>query len=407
VTDGTIGLKQLLRIGDFRRLLLAQIVSDVGDALTFVTLLFLVQRLTGSTVALAGLAISITIPSLVFGLLAGVYVDRWDRRKVMLYSDLARGVIVLGLVWVQSDDLLWLVYLIAFSQAAIGTLFYPAKTALLPHLVGEKNLLAANSISQTSDIIFSLVGTIIAGLLAGYLTNLWPAFAIDAATFFISAAFISRIAARPPKAKSDPGETDQSVWADLSEGFRQIAQSRPLLGVVMAGSIAMLGLGAVNVLMVPFILEELAVSESWFGLIEAAQVLGMVISGITVAALAAKFRLGNLMVAGLVMAGVMIAAISGVTAIWQLMAVLTVIGLAVVPVQTAATTLLQTLASDEMRGRVSSSMGTAVSAASIVSIGFAGILAAAIGVRGVFVVSGAITVVAGTIAWFVFRGTSD
>ncbi len=144
-TNDSAGLRELLRIPDFRRLWFAQIISDMGDNLTFVTLLFLVQRLTGSTVALAGLAISVAIPSLVFGLISGVYVDRWDRRKVMIVSNVLQGVVVLGLVWIRSADLIWLIYLIAFTHAALETLFFPAKNALLPHLVGKDNLLAARS----------------------------------------------------------------------------------------------------------------------------------------------------------------------------------------------------------------------------------------------------------------------
>jgi len=405
--DQATGLRELLRIPDFRRLWLAQIISDMGDNLTFVTLLFLVQRLTGSTVALAGLAISITVPSLVFGLISGVYVDRWDRRTVMIVSDILRGLVVLGLVWIRSPDLIWLIYLIAFTQAALGTLFFPAKSALLPHLVGKDNLLAANSISQTSEIIFHLVGTAIAGLLAGVLIDLWPAFVIDSATFFVSAAFVGRISTRPPSHTTEGSPLENTVWKDLLEGFRVLGRSRPLVGVVMGGAIAMLGLGAVNVLLIPLIVDDLMVSESWFGLIEASQVAGMVIAGVVVAVLSAKIRASMLIIFGLMGVGLMIVAVAGITSVWQLMAILLVIGLAVVPVQAGASTLIQTLVPDELRGRVGASMGAAISTASIVSMGFAGVVAAAIGVRNVFAVSGAITVVAGVAAWFIFRGSKE
>ncbi|HEX6286961.1 MAG TPA: MFS transporter, partial [Acidimicrobiia bacterium] len=87
-------LKELLRIRDFRYLWLAQILSDFGDNLTFLTLLILIQRLTGSTVALAGLMVAIALPTLLFGTLAGVYVDRIDRKKAMMVSDLLRAIVV-------------------------------------------------------------------------------------------------------------------------------------------------------------------------------------------------------------------------------------------------------------------------------------------------------------------------
>ncbi|NOX31263.1 MAG: MFS transporter [Actinobacteria bacterium] len=406
-SSAAVGVRQLVAVPDFRRLWIAQIVSDFGDSLTFITLLFLVQRLTGSTVALAGLAISITIPSLLFGVVSGVFVDRWDRRKVMLVSDVLRGVVVLGLVFVRSADSVWLAYALAFTHAAIATLFDPAKSALLPSLVGKDNLLAANSVSQTSEVVAGLAGTAVAGLLAASLVDLWPVFVLDAGTFLLSAYFISRIAVRSEDKQAEVPKSGAGVWEEMVEGFRVISGSRPLMGVVVSGAIAMLGLGTINVLMVPLIIDDLAVSESWFGLIQGSQVVGMVTAGIIVAVLAARFSESRLIVGGLIAVGMMIAAISRVTSVWQLMVILTVIGLAVVPVGAAAGTLVQTLVPDELRGRVGSSMETVTSTASVISMGFAGVVAASIGTRSVFAISGAITIAAGVVAWFMFRGTDE
>jgi len=275
-----------------------------------------------------------------------VFVDRWDRRTVMIVSELLRGVVVLGLVVVNSADLVWLVYVIAFTQAAIGTMFDPAKSALLPELVGEHRLLAANSVLQTSEIIFGLVGTAIAGVLAASLVNLWPAFVVDALTFLVSAFFVSRIAMRPAVRQgriSEEEQKAQSVWGDLMEGFAVIGDSRPLIGVVTSAAIAMLGLGAVNVLMIPFLINDLRVPESWLGLIAASQVAGMVIAGVAVAVLGARLRPGVLIAGGMVVVGSMIAVVATVSAVWQLMIVLAVVGLAVVPIQATAGTLVQTL----------------------------------------------------------------
>ncbi len=404
-TSEAIGTRQLVAVPDFRRLWIAQIVSDFGDSLTFITLLFLVQRLTGSTVALAGLAISITIPSLLFGVLSGVLVDRWDRRKVILVSDLLRGVVVLGLVFVRSADLVWMAYALAFTHAAIATLFDPAKSALLPSLVGKDNLLAANSVSQTSEVVSGLAGTAAAGLLAASLVDLWPIFILDAGTFVLSAYFISRIAVRPENEPADVSKGGAGVWEEMVDGFGVITGSRQLMGVVLSGAIAMLGLGTVNVLMVPLIIDELAVSESWFGLIQGSQVVGMVIAGIVVAALATRFGESRLIVGGLIVVGMMIAAIGRVSSVWQLMAILMVVGLAVVPVGAAAGTLVQTLVPDELRGRVGASMETVTSNASVISMGFAGVVAASIGTQSVFAISGAITIAAGVVAWLMFRGS--
>ena len=106
------GPRDLLRLPDYRRLWLGQVISDFGDSLTNLALLMLVNRLTGSTAAMATMAIALAIPQVTFGLLAGVYVDRYDRRRIMLLSDLLRALLVLGFATVHSADQLWLLYAI-------------------------------------------------------------------------------------------------------------------------------------------------------------------------------------------------------------------------------------------------------------------------------------------------------
>lgn len=399
------GLRDLLKIRNFRFLWLGQIVSDFGDNLTYLSLLLLVNRLTGSTVALAGLAIALAVPSLVFGLISGVYVDRLDRRMVMIVSDALRGTLVLAFLFVRSADLIWLIYVIAFAQATVGTLFTPAKSALLPRLVPKESLLAANSISQTSKIIFNLAGTATAGIIVGIADAVWPAFIIDSATFFVSMVLVSRI--RTEKAETPPEMPNaREVWTDLRFGFVQMLSSRPLTGVLLTGAVAMLGLGAVNILIVPLIVEDLMISETFFAVLEASQVGGMIVAGIVVAVLAAKFKPTVLISTSMAGIGVVIAFMSQVGNWWHMAAVLFVVGLLITPLQASVSTLTQTLIADEMRGRVGGALNALISAATVLSMAFAGVVAAAIGVRNVFIVAGLITVGAAIIGVLLFRGQS-
>ena len=392
-------LKELLRIRDFRYLWLAQILSDFGDNLTFLTLLILIQRLTGSTVALAGLMVAIALPTLIFGTLAGVYVDRIDRKKAMMISDLLRAIVVLGFLFVRSEELVPYIYVIGFVQAAIGTVFNPARAAFLPAVVGTEKLLAANSVSQTSRIVFNLLGTGAAGILAAVAPTLAPAFIIDSATFFASFVLISRI-----RTSGVPGKTEQSrVWAEMKAGFRVMIGSRPLRAVMIALSVTMLGLGAVNVLFVPFLIDDLDVSEAFLGAVEASQVAGLVVSGTVVALLATRLRPSTLVSAGLLGVGVFVGAISGATAVWHIMVMLFFVGLSVGPVQAGANTLSQTLIEDSMRGRVGGALNTLVSGANIVSMGLAGVAAAAFGTRNVFLLSGGLVFLSGLLAFVLFR----
>ncbi|MDH3944615.1 MAG: MFS transporter, partial [Anaerolineae bacterium] len=145
--------RDLFKIRDFKLLWSGQVISNFGDAMTSLALLLLVNDLTGSTAALATMAIMLAIPSLTFGLIAGVYIDRLDRKRIMIASDLLRGIIVLGFLLVDSPEKVWMLYLFGFLQASVGTFFTPARAALLPNIVPREGLLAANSIAQTSRVI--------------------------------------------------------------------------------------------------------------------------------------------------------------------------------------------------------------------------------------------------------------
>ena len=392
-------LKELLRIKDYRYLWTAQIASDFGDNLTFLSLMFLVQRLTGSTVALATLMIVVTVPSLVFSMVSGVYVDRFDRRRMMIVSDFFRALLVLGFLFVQSEELLPLLYVIAFLQASIATLFNPARGALLPRIVGEEKLLAANSVSQTSRIIFNVLGTTAAGILAAVSSTFAPAFIIDSATFLLSALLITRI-----RTSGVPAQTHQNkAWEDMKTGFKVMVGSRPLRAVLISAAVAMLGLGATNVLLVPFVVDDLMLSEAYFGLLEGSQVVGMVLAGSLVAVLAARLRPGALVSLGLIGVGVVIGSLSLPDQVWQLVIILFAAGLFLTPTQAGVSTLTQTLVPDAMRGRVGGALHALISGATVASMGFAGVAAAAIGVRNVFLLSGTISAIAGVLAWFMLR----
>jgi MFS family permease len=371
------GLGSLLKNGNYRNLWLGQIISDFGDSLTMLTLLILVNALTGSAAALATMFIVLTIPQITFGLVAGVYVDRLDRKKLMIASDVLRAAVVLGFIFVRSVDDLWIMYLLGFLQASFGTLFTPARSAIIPNVVPKEQLMAANSLSQTSRIIFGLLGTGTAGVLMGLLHQYWPAFVIDAFTFVLSAFLISRIRV-PAQEKSEAHEGSVSaIFGQLFEGMRVIAHKRVLSGVLVAAGVLMLGVGAVNVLLIPLIVNDLKFPVTWFGIIEFVQTAAMIVGGATAALLAARFKPTGIISAALVVVGVAIGFISIVGSMWHLVPVLVAVGLAVTPMQACFATIMQTSVADNLRGRVSSALNSVISTASLVSMGLAGVAAGA------------------------------
>ncbi|HEY7848259.1 MAG TPA: MFS transporter [Candidatus Limnocylindria bacterium] len=407
MTDATatpLGIRQVLRIRDYRYLLSGQVVSDIGDGITLLLLLLVINELTGSTVALALMAIAEALPQMTVGLAAGVYVDRWDRRRVMLASDLLRAVIVAGYALVALSGFVPLLYLLGFAHASVSTFFRPARAALMPHIVPAPGLPAANSLAQTSQVIGSVIGAAIAGLVFGLFGTGTIGFVIDAATFLVSFALVSRIAASAGQVEGPVTQEARPAFRrSLAEGMAIIRGSRLLGGTLLAATVTMLGLGAVNVLFVPFIVDDLRVPPTWMAGVELAQTLGLILAAFFVAALAARLAATTIITAALAGIGITIAALGGVDAVWQMLLLLFLVGLILTPLQAMVSTVLQTQTADAARGRVASLMSASVSTASVVSMAVGGVLGDVIGVRWVFVVAGAVAVLASLIALLLFR----
>ena len=261
----------VLRIPSYRRLWLGQLVSEAGDGLTNLTLLLLVNHLTGSTAAIAAMAICLAIPPMTIGLFAGAYVDRADRRRIMLASDLLRAIVVLGFVFVGSSESLWLLFVLAFVQSSVGTFFAPARGAVIPKVVPPEGLLAANSVAQATRVVASVAGAGLAGLLIGVAGTFWPAFVLDSLSFLASfvlilglPAAVGRITSATDGSPVD-ASTQPGIGASLRMGLSRVAHSRLLSTTILSLAVVMLGLGAVNVLFVPLLVRILEVNPAWFG----------------------------------------------------------------------------------------------------------------------------------------------
>lgn len=399
--------KQLLQNRNFLLLWSGHVISAFGDALTNLTLLILVNALTGSTAAIATMTILLAIPQVTIGLLGGVYADRWDRKRILLVSDLVRGILVLGFLLVDSTERLWLLYALAFIQASVGTIDNPARSAILPQVVPKPGLLAANSLNQTGNLLAMVLGGVTAGVLVGLSDSYWPAFVIDALTFFVSFAAVLFVVVAPQRRTATT--TVGGLWAnsvlvvhELRVGLQLIAKTPVLWGSLIVTGVMMLGLGSVNVLFVPFLANDLKVPLAWFGVIEFAQVLGMIISG-GIAATVLKFKLGHVISGGAIGLGLAVAAVAFTTAPWQVMLALFMVGCSVTPLQAAISTLTQTSVANDILGRVGSALNTTIGAANLISMAFAGLLGALLGVRNVFVLAGVISVLAGVLAIGLFR----
>ena len=399
----TTATGSVLRHREFRLLWLAQVVSSFGDSLTGLTLLILVNHLTGSTTAIATLTILLAVPTLAFGLIAGVYVDRFDRKRIMLISDAVRALIVVGLIFADSKEHLWVLFVLSFLQAAVGTFFNPARGALVQQLVPKEQLLEAGSLSQTSIVLANLAGAACAGVLYGLTQSFWLAFVIDAATFLVSFGLV--LAVRAPKLEPKPQTAASGgVLRELLEGMQVVRQNRILVAIMVGGGVCMLGLGAVNVLFVPFVINILKVPPTWLGAVEGAQTVGMVLSGALMTGFASKLNPRWLIVICLAVVAVLTSAIGLIPNVIAFAIMLFGIGLVVVPLNASAGALMQQHVSNEVMGRVGSSFNTVMTSANLISMAVAGVLGAQIGIPSVFVIAGGIVGVSAIVCGILMRG---
>jgi MFS transporter, DHA3 family, macrolide efflux protein len=406
-TAKPMGVRDVLRIRDYRYLFAGQVISDIGDGITFLLLLLVINQLTGSTAALALMAIAEAVPQFTVGLVAGVYVDRWNRRSVMLVSDLLRAGIVLTFAFVSTIGILPLLYLLGFVQSSVSTFFRPARGALLPRIVPADGLPAANSLAQASQVLGSVIGAGIAGLIFSTFGSGVLGFAIDAMTFVVSFALISRIPGAFGRIRAEAhADQNRDVRRSLAEGLAIVRGSRALTGSLLAAAVSMLGLGAVNVLFVPLLVNDLQVDPAWMAGIELAPTVAMIMAAGVVAILARRLAPTTIITLGLAGIGVCIGLMSGVSAIWQVILLLFAVGWMVTPLQAMLQTIVQTASTDATRGRVVSILQASMSTASVASMAIGGVLGDLIGIRSVYLAAAVVVLAAAGVAFLVFRGVS-
>lgn len=168
----------------------------MGDWFDTIALYTIILNLTGSGRDIGLLLVARFLPSFLFGPVSGVVADRFSRRTIMIVSDLLRAVVVLGFLFVRRADQLWIVYVLTVFQLGLSTFFEPAKTAAIPSIVEDRELVAANAISSVTWSVMLTLGAAIGGVITGWFgTN--AAFILDALSYLLSAALIASI--RLPK----------------------------------------------------------------------------------------------------------------------------------------------------------------------------------------------------------------
>ena len=221
-TETPIGYLSLLKQNSaFRNLWYGQVISELGNWVNSIALYALILQLTGSGMAMAAAMMAKLLPMVIISPFAGVVIDRIDRKKVLIASDILRCFTVLGFLIVDSREDLWIVYTLTLFEVALTGFFEPARSAILPSIVEKNHLVTANALSGSTWSIMLTLGAALGGFVVSFF-GIKTAFILDALTYLLSAWFIIKISYPNTKYKERIKKQNSSGIKGLVEGLRYL-----------------------------------------------------------------------------------------------------------------------------------------------------------------------------------------
>ncbi len=340
----------VFRRRDFSLLWLAQLISTAGSALTDLAAGIWVYEQTGSALAVGLTLMATAIPSLVVGLLAGVYVDRHDRQRIMIVTCLVQGVVVACIALVVQADIIVGLYVLLLLNAGVKQFFDPAHDSLIPELASDEELASANAFLSIASFGSTAIGFAGAGLLASTIGLTW-AFILDAISFGIAALLIvamGRYAMPVPEEDATPAV----VIANLRSGFRTLFGTPVIRSLFIVCSFMFVAFGLWNVLLLPFSIRVLGATTFQYGLQEGLTSVGFVVGSLFMARFANRLPEPAWIVVSLTGMGIAGIGYALSTSIPVAIALVTISGFLQPPSSVSRAVLLQRNTPREMRGRV-------------------------------------------------------
>jgi predicted MFS family arabinose efflux permease len=290
---GAVGYGELVRANpDFRRLWLGEVVSLLGDWFNLLASALLLASLTGASgPAVAGLFVVRMLAPFLAAPVGGVLADRLEKRKLLVASDLARAVIVLGFVFVRTPEDAWLLYVLTALQLGFSGIFFPARDAFLPELVQRDELGTANALTSASWSVMLALGAALGGLVT-WGAGVYPAFVIDSATFVASAVLVAGIRVRPEPALRRTGRALRGALEDIAAGLDYLRVERDDLAVALhKAAVALTTSGPFTVIQVK--LAEEVYGSRWSSAISLSLMYAVVGVGTGVGPIAARRFTGD------------------------------------------------------------------------------------------------------------------
>ena len=399
----------LLRQRNFALLWFGGLISFIGDWILFVGLPVYVYQMTGSVLATGIMFVVGRLPSIAFGSVAGVFVDRWDRRRTMIVANLLVVPLLMPLLLVDSPGEVWIVYLVSLATNTVRQFMDPAENALLPKLVGEENLQTANALNTLNNNLARLIGPAVGGVVLAVFY--FPTTVLlDAASFVIAAGMISMISAPPSVTRADPakeGEDEKKggLRSEWVEGLKIVRNNRVVASLFALLGVNMIAEGILSVLMVIYVQAVLGGGSVEVGWLLTAQAVGGLVGSLFVGRVSRSVKAWQMVWIGFVLLGVidLITFNSGV--LWVALVLMAIVGVPVTMLQTGVMTLFQMSVEDRFRGRVLGAFGTVSALLLMLSMAFTSVFGEQIGIVPMLSIAAILDILAGVVAWRLLRGT--
>ncbi|MGZ4843852.1 MAG: MFS transporter [Candidatus Angelobacter sp.] len=393
-------LKTILKYKPFRTLWLAQFVSIFGDFLALFGVISLITfRWHGTPVQVTTVTIAFVLPMAVISPIAGVFVDHWNVKRLMIASDLVRAGLILMLVFAHNVTQISAIFVVLSS---VSSFFTPAQSVTLRTIVPPEGLLAANALMMQAFYVVRLLSPVAAGALVAWLTEK-SCFYLDVASFIFSAAMISGLSV-VRQARAQDGKTVKSLTQDFLAGNKFIFTHAGLAFVFIAMAVAMFVLSSFSPLISIYIRDTLHAGTFMFGTISTMVGVGMIIGTPLVTRLARGRSKTNIVLSGLFSLGLG-AGLLGAFRNTPMAALSTfTMGLAIAFVWIPAQTMSQQETPPPMVGRVSSTFLSLISVSQVFGLLLSGYLAQKLGIRAVFLACAGTLALISIAGHFLMRG---
>ena len=289
--------------GSFSALWAGQLISLFGDRFNQLALVAVVATATGSAFATGLVFFAATLPNLLLSPIAGTFVDRWDHKEVMVVSDILRAAIVLVLPVAAVTNIV-LVYPLIFLVTSISVFFRPARVAILPQIVPERDLLSANSALWVGETIADVIGYPLAGIFVALLGTAVPiAFWFDSATYLASAGLLATIVVQArSRSAEDEASQGEGFLAEMKAGWDFLRRETVLLANTLQGAVGQFSVGIAIALTPSFVkLTYSSTQFGWqgaYGFLETGLGIGNLVGGFVIGLIGARFAKGRMVIAG-------------------------------------------------------------------------------------------------------------